>query len=61
MDSWSAIQLKKMQAGGNADLNAFLKVGASITQVHAHKNEPHLRHTGKNQKKKKKTKFFRLN
>ena len=25
MDSWSAIQLKKMQAGGNADLNAFLK------------------------------------
>ena len=26
MDSWSAIQLKKMQAGGNADLNAFLKV-----------------------------------
>jgi ADP-ribosylation factor GTPase-activating protein 1 len=25
MDSWSAAQLKKMQAGGNADLNAFLK------------------------------------
>lgn len=25
MDSWSAVQLKKMQAGGNADLNAFLK------------------------------------
>ena len=25
MDSWSAIQLKKMQAGGNGDLNAFLK------------------------------------
>lgn len=24
MDSWSAAQLKKMQAGGNADLNAFL-------------------------------------
>lgn len=26
MDSWSAIQLKKMQAGGNKDLNDFLKV-----------------------------------
>jgi len=25
MDSWSAIQLKKMAAGGNGDLNAFLK------------------------------------
>eukprot|EP00227_Mantoniella_beaufortii_P021245 CAMPEP_0197581354 /NCGR_PEP_ID=MMETSP1326-20131121/4897_1 /TAXON_ID=1155430 /ORGANISM="Genus nov. species nov., Strain RCC2288" /LENGTH=138 /DNA_ID=CAMNT_0043145247 /DNA_START=175 /DNA_END=588 /DNA_ORIENTATION=- len=25
MDSWSAIQLKKMQAGGNSDLNNFLK------------------------------------
>jgi hypothetical protein len=24
MDSWSAIQLKKMAAGGNGDLNAFL-------------------------------------
>ena len=25
MDSWSDTQLKKMRAGGNADLNAFLK------------------------------------
>jgi ADP-ribosylation factor GTPase-activating protein 1 len=25
MDSWSAIQLRKMRAGGNADLNNFLK------------------------------------
>jgi hypothetical protein len=32
MDSWSAIQLKKMQAGGNADLNNFLKVRSDHTQ-----------------------------
>ncbi|MDA9261666.1 hypothetical protein N9P82_01220 [bacterium] len=26
MDSWSTIQLKKMQAGGNSNLNGFLQV-----------------------------------
>lgn len=34
MDSWSAIQLKKMQAGGNADLNNFLKVRFDLHMQH---------------------------